>query len=134
MKDMVDILTHIHQYVPQVEYEKLVAVDLPSTNELENATVYKALTHPILLGGDQLSQARARTALKVKCNGERPSSRLEGFILTIEDWHAKLCLFQVCMISLLDKFHFLCIHRLYGNILCLKSQGVNTELPTKLET
>ena len=58
------------------------------TNEI--ATVYKAITHEILLGGDQLSQARARAAIKIKANGETPSSRLEGFIPTVEDWHTKL--------------------------------------------
>ena len=88
---MVQIMTDIHQYVPQVEYQEQLVV--PSTNEM--VTVCKARTHKILLGGDQLSQARARTALRVKSNGETPSARLEGFILTVEDWHAKLCLFEV---------------------------------------
>ena len=34
MHDCNDILIFINNYMPQVEYEELVAVNLPSTNEL----------------------------------------------------------------------------------------------------
>ncbi len=93
VKEMVEILGHLHQYVPQVEYsvEQVISADDRESTE----TITKAVTHEILLGGDQLSQARARTAMKVKANGDTPSSRLEGFMLTVEDWHAKLTLYEV---------------------------------------
>lgn len=45
-----------------------------------------------MLGGDQLSVVRTRSAIKVKA---RPSKRLEGILPTIEDWHAKLTLLEV---------------------------------------
>ena len=44
---------------------------------------------------DQLSQARARASIKMKANSESPSTRLEGFLPKIEDWHTKLTLFEV---------------------------------------
>ena len=91
IKQMAEILTHLHQYVPQVERENQCFI--PGTND--QVTVYEANTHSILLGGDQVSQARARSALKTKANGEKPSQRLEGIIPTIEDWHTKLTLFEV---------------------------------------
>ena len=85
------ILTHLHQYVPSVEYEEEESV--PGTNE--SVTVQKAKMHKVMLGGDQLSKVRAVSAIRVKSNGETPSTRLEGFLPTVEDWHAKQCLFEV---------------------------------------
>ncbi len=95
IKEMVDILAVLHQYVPLLEHEEVQQVPSTISNQDEEITVYKAAVHEILLGGDQLSQARARTALKVKSNGESPKSRLEGFVLTVEDWHTKLTLYEV---------------------------------------
>uniref|UniRef100_A0A1X7T9Q8 DUF6589 domain-containing protein n=1 Tax=Amphimedon queenslandica TaxID=400682 RepID=A0A1X7T9Q8_AMPQE len=89
IKEMSEILSHLYQYVPQVEYTSSQVV------LGESVDVTLAVTHKILLGGDQLSQARARTAIKVKNNGETSASRLEGFILTVEDWHTKLTLYEV---------------------------------------
>ena len=51
--------------------------------------------HRILLGGDQLTCARVRGAQAIRCNQESSSTRLEGFIDTCEDWHAKVILLKV---------------------------------------
>ena len=88
---MVEILAHLHQYVPIIEYEEERCIPGRSERVIE----HKAKVHKVILGGDQLTKARAVSAIKIKSNGERPSSRLEGFIPVIEDWHAKLCLFEV---------------------------------------
>lgn len=88
---MEEILTHLHQYVPQIQCEKDVTV--PVINATVKVT--EGRTHGILLGGDQLSQARARSALKSKANSQAPQKKLEGLIPTIEDWHTKLTLFEV---------------------------------------
>ncbi|XP_019861291.1 PREDICTED: uncharacterized protein LOC109589693 [Amphimedon queenslandica] len=89
IKDMVEILDHFHQYVPQIEYQ----VDHCVNDESE--VVHEAKTHGIFFGGDQLSVARTRSALRIRHNSDTPSVRLEGFIPAIEDWHAKLTLFEV---------------------------------------
>ena len=91
---MVQILSHLHQYIPQVEYE--VQHYVPEINE--SVLIHKAKTHTVMLGGDQLSVVRTRSALKVKSNAETPSKRLEGIIPTVEDWHAKLTLFEVSIL------------------------------------
>ena len=88
---MVQIVEGHHQYVPQVEV--MEEVFLPEINQ--TITVHKATTHNIMLGGDQLTKVRATSALKIKANAEKPSTRLEGIIPTLEDWHAKQTLLEV---------------------------------------
>ena len=68
---MIEILSHLHQYVPAREYTKEVYI--PSIHEtvLENNT---ELTQ-ILFGGDQLTAARARSALKAMCNATTAAKR-----------------------------------------------------------
>lgn len=56
--DMVDIMSHIQQYVPAVQYTK--SIFLPETSEA--VEVRHARYHKILFGGDQLTVARARGA------------------------------------------------------------------------
>ena len=90
--DMVEIMAHLHQYVPAVEYKSTVFI--PSTGEtveVQNATMCK-----VLLGGDQLTVARARGAQKAKLNSTSPLTRLSGLIPCAEDWHTKLNLLGVC--------------------------------------
>ncbi len=51
--------------------------------------------HKVIIGGDQMTAARAKSAIKAKLNGETPSKRLEGLIPTLEDWHTKANLLGV---------------------------------------
>ena len=99
---MVEILTSLYKYVPQVEY--LEEYHIPETDE--TVSLCRAKTQRILLGGDQLSQARARASIKIKANSESPSTRLEGFLPTVEDWHTKLTLFEVRYIPILLYYAF----------------------------
>lgn len=92
--EMVDILSHLHRYVPMVEYTEDAVV--PSTDI--TVPVSKASVHPILIGGDQLTAARARSALKAKANEDKPSLRLEGLIPVAEDWHTKVILLEVSLL------------------------------------
>ena len=45
--------------------------------------------HRILIGGDQLTVARMRSAINIKNNSWTATGRLEGFIPVAEDWHTK---------------------------------------------
>ena len=56
-----------------------------------------------LFGGDQLTCARARSA---KCRQDSATAieRLEGLLPVIEDWHTKMCHFEVCMLMVLPCF------------------------------
>ena len=85
-EEMIQILSHLHQYVPVMEYDEDLFV--PSINE--EVTVPKALFSPVLLGGDQLTAARARGAKKAKVSANIPLKRLEGIVPVAEDWHTKM--------------------------------------------
>ena len=97
--EMVEILTHLHQYVPIQEYTETTMV--PETDE--SVDVSKAFVHSIFLGGDQLTANRARNAIKAKANEDTPTLRLEGLVAVVEDWHTKLnflgvsCVFCKCL-------------------------------------
>ena len=90
---MVDIMTHLHQYVPMVSVSKEQSISTGEIVQVEKATV-----HPTIICGDQLTAARARGAIKVKINSETAALRLAGIIPAIEDWHTKVILLEVCTV------------------------------------
>ena len=84
-------MAHFHQYVPAVESSKLIHVDTID----EPIAVPQAAFHKILLGGDQLTVARARSAMKQRINSPSPTKRMAGFIPAVEDWHTQTILMEV---------------------------------------
>ena len=86
-----EIMSSLHQYVPTVKYVEDCFI--PSTGL--TTQVPKASLHPIIIGGDQLTAARARGAKKAKLHVNSPISRLEGLIPVAEDWHTKVTLLKV---------------------------------------
>lgn len=48
-----------------------------------------------LVGGDQLSTAHARGAIRVQDNAENSFDKLHGLLPVAEDWHAKVCFMEV---------------------------------------
>ena len=90
-EDMVAIMAHLHQYAPLVEETQdcyVASID-------QTVKVTRARACPILIGGDQLTVARARGAQKAKTNAFSPSDRLEGLVPMVEDWHAKVVILSV---------------------------------------
>ena len=85
-----DIMKFHHQYVPVIKYQQKINSSVITEESLDDAVMY-----PILFGGDQLTIARQRTAIKAKSNAPTPVIRLDGLIPTIEDWHAKLTFLEV---------------------------------------
>ena len=65
--DMIDIMTHIHQYVPCYVHEEERDI------QGEMVKVAKESVYPILFGGDQLTASRARSAKKAKVNSVKSS-------------------------------------------------------------
>ena len=51
--------------------------------------------HQLLFGGDQLTAAHVRGAIRQRQNSLTAMERLEGLLPVAEDWHAKLCLITV---------------------------------------
>ena len=93
-EEMVDIMAHIHQYVPIIESSEEVHV--PSLDE--KVEVHQARAFPIIIAGDQLTAARARGAKKAKCNSDSPTGRFEGLIPAVTDWHTKQALLGVRLV------------------------------------
>ena len=97
--DMADIMAHLHQYVPTVDY----AEDNTLSKYQPSDTVQ---FHRILMGGDQMTAARARSSKKHMANHPKPAGRLEGLEPMVEDWHTKASLLGVSLF-LQNRFKFL---------------------------
>ena len=112
---MVDIMSHLHQYVPTVTYMDNISI---SDEEESVLQVPHAIFHKILFGGDQLTAARARGAQKIRMNSISPKTRLEGLIPCTEDWHTKLNLLGVNYVHKIVKTLLILTNfcRLFGSI------------------
>ena len=85
--EMIEILKHRHQYVPEEE------VCISSEQRyVKKCTVHQ---HKLLFRGDQLTVARIRGAQTGMCNATNSHIKLEGFIPTIQDWHTQVVLVEV---------------------------------------
>ena len=58
----------------------------------------KAAFRKVLVGGDQLTSVRARSAIKIKTNSQTPCKKLSGIVPVVEDWHTKVCLLSVSQV------------------------------------
>ena len=84
-------MEHFHQCVPSIlETEQAY---IPSINS--SAAVPTANFHRLLIGGDQLTAARARGVKRHRINSASPSARLDGLIPCAEDWHTQAILLEV---------------------------------------
>ena len=81
---MITILTQLHKYIPQSTYCVERAVSTGVVEKIEKANMRQTL-----LGGDQLTAARARSAIRGKMNAQTPEKVLVGIVPVIEDWHTK---------------------------------------------
>ena len=90
--EMLTIMQHLHQYVPSIlgtEQAYIPSID-------SSAEVCTASFHKLLIGGDQLTVARARAVQRHRINSASPSACLNGLIPCAEDWHTQAVLLQVC--------------------------------------
>ena len=95
LDQMCEIMDKLHDYVPAkqvVETFDIFRDDSPVEME-------EYVFHQILLGGDQLTVARACGSAAIHedhitcvCTSK---DRLEGLLPVVEDWHAKQCLLKV---------------------------------------
>ena len=87
---MTEILQHVQKYVPLKTVERELI--LPNEEIIKYTEEHYAVT---LLGGDQLTVARARGVQRIRRNSIKSEDKLEGLFPVVEDWHAKMCLLQV---------------------------------------
>ena len=80
--DMIDIMHTLHQYVSV------------KTEDSEDGSC-KSAVHKVLLGGDQLTAARARGCRELSLNSETTIGQLTGLIPVAEDWHTSVALLSV---------------------------------------
>ena len=83
LKEMAEILDSLNKYVP---------VHTNSNNTTENGILV-----PRVIFGDQLTVARVRGAAVLRSFHTIVDKQLDGFIGTVSDWHARLCLVTVCI-------------------------------------
>lgn len=88
---MVEILEELHKYVPSCTSK--LHYTHPDSADREVVNV-KQFNH-VLVGGDQLTVARIRSAHAIRKNSNSTEHRLEGIVPFVQDWHAKLCFMQV---------------------------------------
>ena len=91
-KDMIDIIKHHHQYVPQEESTSVF--QLSNGNSQEEVSVTELTFHRVLFG-DQLATARARGSQLDRVSSNTAMEQLQGVLPVFEDWHAKVLLLQV---------------------------------------
>ena len=80
LKEMAQILDSLNKYVPV---------------HCNNSTVEARILVPQVVFGDQLTVARIRGAAVLRSYHSTVEEKLEGFVGTISDWHARLCLVMV---------------------------------------
>ena len=73
--------------------EHTVDVLVPSISGV--VPVVETKCHQILLGGDQLTVARARGSQLAMADGCSVSKRMEGLVPVVEDWHTRVVLAEV---------------------------------------
>ena len=99
--DMIEIVQHYqNNYVPLVQREDTVYME-----SIGESTTFTA-SHKLLFGGDQLTVARASSAIRNVGNGNNSSTQLLGLIPVIEDWHTKMTLLSVCLYSITKNVHY----------------------------
>ena len=84
-------MENLHAYVPTES--PTVEIERPNSDKKVEVTLDNF--HYTLMGGDQLTVARARGSQRIRSNSLRPRDRLEGIVPVCEDWHAKGCLLTV---------------------------------------
>ena len=88
--EMAQILDCLHKYVPSQAMEKVFT--LPDGTKISRGDYHHV---PVLLGGDQLTVARARGAQAIRSSHDNATERLSGIIPVVEDWHARQTLMEV---------------------------------------
>eukprot|EP00731_Ephydatia_muelleri_P026207 Em0018g307a len=86
LDEMVEIMDELQKYIPS---KTTVQVFDDGNGDVERMEIHHL--SPIVLGGDQLTTARAIGSQRMRKNSHETTRRLVGFIPVTEDWHTKVC-------------------------------------------
>lgn len=86
-------------HIPTSSSEEVENCEKEDDEDDEQILVHIDKFHHILYGGDQLTTERMRGAKNVRANACRGKERLEGVQPVIEDWHSKVVLLKVHVLS-----------------------------------
>lgn len=92
--EMCSAMDELHVYVPT---KKVVMEKSSISGQVVNKEDYKFCR--TLIGGDQLTIARARGSSAARVDHSTARDRLNGLMPIVEDWHAKQCLLKVSPLS-----------------------------------
>lgn len=95
---MCKFIDTIHKYVPALMKKTQETMDDGDILERIDFMAWNTL-----LGGDQLTVARARGAASIRAGHDSPKERLCGLVPTIEDWHCRMTLMKVKLYFLIFK-------------------------------
>ena len=99
LNDMSKLLENFHKLVPTHDKEGHLTLPNGEMLDFDDTSFFT-----VLLGGDQLTVARARGAQAMRASHDRPSDRLEGIIPVVEDWHSRMTLMRVISCTLAMTF------------------------------
>ena len=102
LEDMVCILEYLHEYVPTLEQERTIHDTISGDTDVHKDQIF----HQVLLGGDQLTVARARSCQRGRGNSDSSLSKLSGVVPIAEDWHTAVILLTV---SVCMTMHYACM-------------------------
>ena len=115
--EMSRIMDELHKYVP--------AKDIHCQNILPNGETDEETTeklYQVLFGGDQLTVARARSAIGMRRTHDSNKEKLQGLIPVVEDWHARVTLLQVYKNRKLLKYYY--ISQLHAGNIQTTNEGI----------
>jgi len=98
LDEMCSILKELHNYVTAERVTLNLALPAEDAKLLDTENF-----HQTLLGGDQLTAARARSSCEARVDHGSSKRRLSGVLPVIEDWHSKMCYLKVSI-------YLLCVH------------------------
>ena len=90
LDEMSKIMEALHKYVPTKVSEGQLLLPNGCTLPYDNTSFFE-----ILLGGDQLTVARAAGVQDLRKGHEMALERLEGLTPVVEDWHTRVILLEV---------------------------------------
>ena len=83
-------MTNIFHVLP---FHNSIALPYGSTCTYDNTQF-----HNLVVGGDQLTAARARGAITLQLLHSNPVHHLDGITPILEDWHARMTLVKVVIV------------------------------------